>query len=45
MERYNGIQERVVDDKTIVSTTKYPYIPESEQDYYVITTTGDRFDI
>ena len=45
MDRYNNIQDRVVEDKTVVSTTRYPYIPESEQDYYVITTTGDRFDI
>lgn len=43
--RYTGVEQRVVDEKTVVSTVKYPYIPESEQDYYVITTTGDRFDV
>lgn len=43
--RYTGIEQRVVDGKTATGTVKYPYIPESQKDYYVITTTGDRFDV
>lgn len=45
MDRYNNIQDRVIEGKVAVGTTRYPYITESEQDYYVITTIGDRFDI
>lgn len=45
MNRYREITQKVVDGKVIVSTTAYPESQNSEQDYYVITTTGDRFDI
>jgi nucleoid-associated protein YgaU len=45
MNRYKTTGTRVVEDKQIKQTTVYPELPLSEQDYYVITTTGDRLDI
>jgi len=45
MNRYTGILSRLVDGKLIKRSTVYPEIPASEQDYYVITSVGDRFDI
>lgn len=45
MNRYSTVGTRLVEDKEIRRTVVYPEIPASEQDYYVITSTGDRFDI
>ncbi len=44
MERYKDIQ--VIGTETpYKATTVYPFVPEAESDYYVISTSGDRFDI
>tara|TARA_R110000868_G_scaffold287917_1_gene548265 strand:+ start:157 stop:453 length:297 start_codon:yes stop_codon:yes gene_type:complete len=45
MNRYTSIPQRTIENKATVSTVKYPFIPESEQDFYLITSMGDRFDI
>lgn len=46
MARYNNIPTyRTTQGKQYVGTTKYPDIPLSFNDIYVITTMGDRFDI
>lgn len=45
MKRYKDIQERVSDrGRVYKSTTTYPAIPLSENDTYVITVGGDRYD-
>jgi phage tail protein X len=45
MSRYETIQSKVTEDsKRVQTTTLYPPIPRTEQDIYVITTTGDRLD-
>lgn len=45
MNRYNTTITRVVENKEVRRSTIYPEIAPSEEDYYVITSTGDRFDI
>jgi nucleoid-associated protein YgaU len=45
MNRYSITGTKVAEGKEIRPTVVYPEVPASEQDYYVITTTGDRFDI
>jgi nucleoid-associated protein YgaU len=45
MNRYTNIARRVVEGKEVTSPTVYPESEPSDQDYYVITTSGDRFDI
>lgn len=45
MERYQHTERRIVENKKISTTTIYPEVPASTEDYYVITTGGDRFDI
>ena len=45
MSRYSNIPNRTVSEKQITSTTIYPDVAASEQDYYIISSTGDRFDI
>lgn len=43
--RYRGIKrERTSDQVEYVTNVIYPEIPLSEQDYYVISTGGDRYD-
>ena len=44
MNRYQNIQIIKVDNKDCYQTTKYPEIPLSDNDTYVYTTQGDRFD-
>jgi len=44
MERYREIGV-IGTDTPCKATVIYPYIAESETDYYVISTTGDRFDL
>lgn len=44
MSRYQTIPLKVVDDKKVLRTAVYPELAASEEDFYVITTTGDRFD-
>jgi nucleoid-associated protein YgaU len=45
MNRYSTTGTRVVESKEVRRSTVYPEIAPSEEDYYVITSTGDRFDI
>lgn len=46
MARYTNIPTyKTTQRKQYVGTTKYPDIPLSFNDTYVITTVGDRFDI
>ena len=46
MNRYQNINLITVpDNKTLYQTVKYPEIPLSDEDIYVYTTQGDRFDI
>ena len=45
MKRYENIPVRNVGAKAYRATAIYSELPASEQDYYVIATTGDRFDI
>lgn len=45
MKRYSNIPYRKVEDITVTSTTVYPEVAPSEEDYYIISSMGDRFDI
>jgi len=45
MERYSSTRRRKVDSKNITSTVIYPEVAASEEDYYIITSMGDRYDI
>lgn len=46
MSRYNNIPKVKNDSGTrLYSTVKYPDIPRSNNDIYVITTEGDRYDV
>ena len=45
MSRYDTIQVVKPKQTTRQLTTSYPSIPYSSDDFYVITTGGDRFDI
>jgi hypothetical protein len=45
MKRYSTIPFRKVEDITVTSTTVYPEVASSEEDYYIISSMGDRFDI
>ena len=42
--RVRKIKRRVLDRKRYYTTIKYPEIPLSVDDFYVITTIGDRLD-
>ena len=42
--RVRKIKTRVLDRKRYYTTIKYPEIPLSVDDFYVITTIGDRLD-
>lgn len=45
MARYNTIPViKSPDDKQMYQTVRYPEIPRSENDIYVYTTVGDRYD-
>ena len=45
MARYTNIPViKSPNDKQIYQTVRYPEIPRSEDDIYVITTIGDRYD-
>ena len=44
MNRYQNIPETQYNGKRAYQTSRYPEIPLSENDIYVITTVGDRFD-
>jgi hypothetical protein len=45
MSRYRSIKRRVVEGKNIKETSIYPEVAASEEDYYIITSMGDRYDI
>lgn len=45
MRRYQNIEFRTTDSKKHKATTLYPEIAASEQDLYVVSSVGDRFDI
>ena len=42
--RLRKIKTRILDRKRYYTTIKYPEIPLSVDDFYVITTIGDRLD-
>tara|TARA_B100000497_G_C7256986_1_gene182891 strand:- start:17 stop:355 length:339 start_codon:yes stop_codon:yes gene_type:complete len=45
MARYTNIPKiKSPSDKQMYQTVRYPEIPRSEDDIYVITTIGDRYD-
>jgi hypothetical protein len=44
MNRYQSIPTIIIDKKPVYQTTKYPEVPLSDQDIYVYTVQGDRFD-
>lgn len=46
MDRYSQIEEKKSPTgKNMYKTVRYPDIPRTEDDIYVFTTIGDRFDI
>ena len=46
MSRYNNIPKvKTTDGTRLYKTVKYPEIPRSNNDIYVITTDGDRYDV
>ena len=45
MNRYQNIPKTKIDGKLVYQTSRYPEVPLSENDIYVYTTQGDRFDI
>jgi hypothetical protein len=45
MNRYQSIPITKIDNKPVYQTTKYPEIPLSDNDVYVYTSQGDRFDV
>ena len=45
MNRYQNIPIVKIDKKRVYQTTRYPEIPLSENDTYVYTVQGDRYDI
>lgn len=44
INRYQNIPQIKYEGKTVYKTSRYPEVPLSENDVYVITTQGDRFD-
>ena len=45
MARYDTIGKRLVEGKNVKKTSIFPEVVASEEDYYVITAMGDRYDI
>jgi len=45
MNRYQPIPIIKVDKKPCYQTTRYPEVPLTDNDTYVYTTQGDRFDV
>jgi hypothetical protein len=43
--RYQNIPIEKINGKRVYQTVRYPEIPLTEEDIYVYTTQGDRFDI
>ena len=45
MDRYRNIPiKKTIEGTRLYKSTKYPIIPRSNNDLYVITTDGDRYD-
>tara|TARA_R110000822_G_scaffold186236_7_gene325331 strand:+ start:953 stop:1252 length:300 start_codon:yes stop_codon:yes gene_type:complete len=44
MNRYQNIPKTKINGKEVYVTSRYPDVPLSEEDIYVYTTQGDRFD-
>ena len=44
MNRYINIPQTKIKGKLVYKTVRYPEVPLSEEDIYVYTTQGDRFD-
>jgi len=44
MNRYNATPVTRIDNKLVYTTSRYPEVPLSNDDIYVYTTDGDRFD-
>ena len=44
MNRYKIIEPRVIDGKRYRGNPIYPSVPVSEDDFYIISTVGDRYD-
>jgi phage tail protein X len=45
MNRYQNIPTEIINKKPVYRTVRYPEIPLDENDTYVTTVQGDRFDI
>jgi hypothetical protein len=45
MNRYQNTSTIFIDKKQCYQTTKYPEIPLTDNDIYVYTVQGDRFDV
>ena len=45
MNRYQNIPTIKINQKPVYQTVKYPEIPLNENDMYVTTVQGDRFDV
>ena len=45
MNRYNSIPTLTINKKPVYRTVRYPEIPLSENDWYVTSVQGDRFDL
>ena len=45
MNRYKNMPIINIDKKQVYQTTRYPEVPLSDNDTYVYSTQGDRFDI
>jgi hypothetical protein len=44
MNRYQNIPKTKINGKEVYVTSRYPEVPLSENDIYVYTSQGDRFD-
>jgi hypothetical protein len=45
INRYKNIPTTKINKKTLYKTSRYPEVPLSENDIYVYSTQGDRFDV
>ena len=45
MNRYQNIPKIKINGILVYKTSRYPEVPLSENDIYVYTTQGDRFDV
>jgi hypothetical protein len=45
INRYQNIPKEKINGKIVYKTSRYPEVPLSENDIYVISSQGDRFDV